>query len=787
MKTKKYFLIIVIIAGIASILQATELKQTIRGTVIDQDSREKLIGVTVFIPESQPLQGTTTGVDGNFRLENVPVGRVNIKISYVGYEDKYISGILLNSGKETVLNIEIAESVEELEEVRVLYKKNKSESLNEMSVISSKAFSVEETNRYAGAINDPARMVSNFAGVTGDAQGNNDIVVRGNSPKGVLWRLEGMEIPNPNHFADEGSTGGPINALNGSMLANSDFYSGAFAPEYGNAYSGVFDMKLRNGNNEKREYSFSVGMLGTDFTAEGPFKKGNSSSYLVNYRYSTLAILDGIGVVDFGGVPKYQDLSYKVVVSTKNAGVFSSFGLFGRSSIYQEDIEDEDEEMMDFVYNNNNFGAELAVVGLKNTYLLNDKSYLVSSLSFSKSGSSNQFMERDSDNNLFQSNSHTLYKTSKRAKVSLNNKLNARNKLQTGISYSILSYDMYADDHINSWDRVVVGLDTQGDAGLIQAYSSWKHRINDDLTLISGVHYTHLMFNNKMSFEPRASIKWEVSNRHSITAGFGIHSRIGTLSTYLAQQNHEDGSVTMPNKNLELPKARHYVIGFDNIINQNLHMNVELYYQHLYDVPVEDNINSTYSVINSVSGWSDRSLVNKGTGTNYGAEITFERFFSDGYYFLATASVYDSKYKALDGITRDTRFNGNYAGNFLAGKEFRLGDPSKGRILSLNTKVALIGGNRYTPIDLDRSIELQTEVRHDDLPYSVKGSDIFKADVSVSLRKNKKKSTREIKLEIQNVTNNQGLVTQYYNPRKGIIEKSYQSPLFPVLSYRIDF
>jgi len=787
MKKRNFFLIVVLLIGMTNILQATDLTQTLRGKVVDKDSKATLHGATVILLESNPLRGAVTNLDGQFRIENVPVGRLSIKVSYVGYEEKYISNILLSSGKETVLNVELTESVTLMDEVRVVAKKKKSESLNEMAAVSAKAFTVEETKRYAGSFNDPARMVSSYAGVTGDAQGNNDIVVRGNSPKGVLWRLEGIDIPNPNHFAEEGSTGGPINALNSKMLSNSDFYSGAFAPEYGNAYSGVFDMKLRNGNNEKREYSFSAGILGTDFTAEGPFKKGNSSSYLINYRYSTLSILDDLGVVDFMGVPKYQDLSYKVVVSTKSLGVFSTFGLFGKSKIYQEDIEDEDTEMMDFVYRTNDFGGDLAVVGLKNTYRISDKRYLVSSLSYTKTGQTNSFEERNDENNFFLSNYNDLNKTTRKVSVALNNKYNVKNKFQSGITFSNLSYDMLAQDHINRWDRMIVVLDTDGNARMMQAYTSWKHRINDDLTVISGVHYSHFLFNGNNSLEPRASLKWQLDEKQSLTAGFGIHSKIGTISSYMTQQNHEDGTVTTPNKNLDIQKARHYVIGYDNILSQNMHFKADIYYQDLYDIPVENDINSTYSEINYTAGWSDRSLVNEGTGTNYGVELTLERFFVDDYYFLATASLYDSKYTALDGIERDARFNGNYASNFLAGKEFSVGRPSKGRTLSLNTKVSLIGGIRYTPINLGKSIEEQREIRYTDNPFSEKGSDIFKTDFSVALRTNKKSTTREIKVDIQNVTNNQGLVTQYYNTRTNEIEDSYQMPMFPVISYSIDF
>lgn len=169
--------------------------------------------------------------------------------------------------------------------------------------------------------------MSSFAGIINEGSGNNDIIVRGNNPRFIQWRLEDIEIPNPNHFAIEGLTGGPINALNSQMLANSSFYSGAFASQYGNALSGIFDMKLRKGNDEKQEYSFSLGVLGLDFTAEGPISRKNKSSYLVNYRYSTLSLLDDIGLVDFGGVPRYQDLSFKFYFPTENSGIFTLFGL----------------------------------------------------------------------------------------------------------------------------------------------------------------------------------------------------------------------------------------------------------------------------------------------------------------------------------------------------------------------------------------------------------------------------------------------------------------------------
>ena len=256
-----------------NVLHGQTLTQTVRGKIVDQESRTALPGANVIVLDANNLLGSTTDVEGNFRIENVPVGRISLAITFIGYEDKVLPNILITSGKETVLDIQLKESLTMMEAIEIKSDKDKSEIANEMALTSARGFTVEETKRYAGSFNDPARMVSAYAGVDTDPSGNNSIIVRGNSPKGIQWRLEGIDIPNPNHFSDEGATGGPINTLNSQMLANSEFYTGAFAPEFGNALSGVFDMRLRKGNNEQREYSFSLGALGTDASIEGPFVK----------------------------------------------------------------------------------------------------------------------------------------------------------------------------------------------------------------------------------------------------------------------------------------------------------------------------------------------------------------------------------------------------------------------------------------------------------------------------------------------------------------------------------
>jgi hypothetical protein len=250
-------------------------------------------------------------MSGSFRFDKIPVGRIDLQLSYLGYERKIIPNIVVNSGKEVVLELDMQESIINMDVVVIKPEKEKGKALNEMSLIGARSISPEESNRYAGPFNDPSRIVSNYSGVAASQDGSNDIIVRGNSPKYMQWRLEGVQITNPNHFADQNGVGGSgISALNNNLLSTSDFYTGAFSPEYGDVLSGVYDIKLRAGNNEKFEGSAALGILGTDLTLEGPLKKGYGGSYLFNYRYSTISLIKDLGLVDVDGVPKFLDAAF---------------------------------------------------------------------------------------------------------------------------------------------------------------------------------------------------------------------------------------------------------------------------------------------------------------------------------------------------------------------------------------------------------------------------------------------------------------------------------------------
>ena len=789
MKFTKQFIAFIILFStqLFTISFAQSITTTVKGRVVDIDSKSPIESANVILPNTNPLISTITDENGYFRVENVPVGRVDVQISVLGFDERWISNLQVISGKETNLTVELQESFGQLDEVILTSKKNKFRSANNQALVSAKNLSIEESNRYAGGIGDPARLVSSFAGVSSSGEGNNDIIVRGNNPRFVQWRLEGTEIPNPNHFAQEGLSGGPVSALNSRMLANSKFYSGAFAPQYGNVLSSIFDVGFRTGNADTREHSFSVGVLGIDFTTEGPISTKGKSSYLLNYRYSTLGLLDQLGALSFGGAPNYQDLSFKFFIPTKRFGTFSLFGLGGISNANLEfnDIDDEDnDDENDEITSELEQKSLLGIVGLKHALSITEKATLNSTLAYSNSGNENLFSRKFDSDVLENSEDTEFLKGTFRINTALNYKLNANHNLTSGVVLSYHNFDFTSTNFDPDSNRFITDLDIDGTASTSQFFASWKWKINERIELVNGIHSHSTSLNPEVTVEPRSSIRYNFANKQIISAGFGKHSNFTSLSNYYSIVPDENGLATNPNTDLKLLKARHYVIGYENNQLNNIHFKAEAYYQDLFDIPVEQG--TSYSLINQLTDFTDRRLTNTGKARNYGLELTAERYFEDNYYFLVTASIYNSEYRGGDTIWRNSRFNGHYVGNILLGKEFLMGKNSA-NILSVNTRIGLQGGRRLLPIDLESSIENGAAIYQETGIFEEKGDDVFNLNLAVSYRMNRKRTSHEFKVDIQNITNNQATLELIYNDINQKIEEIKQLSLLPIISYTLNF
>lgn len=763
---------------------AQNLAQTVRGTVVDKITKSPLPGASVIILGTDPIVGATTDLDGNFKISNVPVGNISLRISFVGYKELILPNIIVNSGKEVVLNVPIEEDITQMEAVVVTPNIEKDKPLNDMAVVSARTFSVEETRKFAAAVNDPARMVSSYAGVVSTNDGNNAISIRGNSPYGLLWRMEGVDIPNPNHFANVGTSGGGISILSSQLLTNSDFMTGAFPAEYGNALAGVFDLNLRRGNNEKREYTVQASFLGTDIAAEGPISKNYRGSYLVNYRYSTLSILSNLGVNVGEGVTNFQDLSYHFYLPTNSIGNFSLFGFGGLSDQKLNAEKDSTKWEDEFERYNNKYFSNTGAAGVRHIFNTSENTYFQSSVLVS--GNSNGDEEYRLDDNYAPQFQYSQSYINKKITLSsvMNHKFNAKHSMRSGVYYNKYYYNLKQLDLDEETQVIDEKLNAKSSANTIQLFSQWNYRMTEQVTLNAGLHYLQLTDNHSSSLEPRASLRYQLDGKQSLSVGYGLHSQIQPIGVYEAAVMDQNGVVTHPNKNVGLNKSHHFVLAYDRSLSRYTRLKAETYYQHLFNIAVKDDLLSPVSTLVSEDGYLTDPLVNKGTGRNYGLELTLEQFFHNNSYFLISSSLYDSKYKALDGVLRNTRFNGNFALSVTAGKEYNW---SKNRIFGLNIRTIYSGGFRTTPIDVQRSLQLGDTRYIESLAYTEQLPNYFRTDFRVSLKRNREKSTSTLAIDFQNLTNHQNLGGQYFDALKGEVKNWYQLPLLPVLSYRVEF
>ena len=779
-----------IIAAILSFVLSSNITgheqytQHVKGVVRDADSQKPLVGAAFKIEDLGTSMGVITDEQGAFKLENIPVGRHDFSVSFIGYEPLTLKNILLTSGKELFLTLDLRESVKNLEEFVI--KANKDQRpLNEMATLSARSFSVEETKRYAGSFSDPARMALNYAGVASSSDLGNEIVVRGNTPKGILWRIEGVEVPNPNHFGLLGSGGGGVSMLSAGVLSNSDFYTGAFPAEFGNALSGVFDLKFRNGNADKREYAIQLGGLGIEANTEGPFKKGGNASYLFNYRYSTTGFIAIFIPFLKAFVPNYQDASFKINLPTKKAGTFGLFGLWGRNVSEKNPVADKTKWVNSNDDDGFRYDNSTTVLGLTHQYFLSDKTYLKTALVFTNQGGVNDdyFLNLAKNYLKTTTNFNNLNGTELRLNTFLNHKFDTKNTLRVGGTFTKAFFDFYYKRYgFNN-------LDSKGDADMLQLYAQWKYHIAKNLTLNTGVHFLQQFFNQQNALEPRMALQWQQSPTQSFGVSVGLHSRPENIAINLAQKEDTNGVISMPNRNIKIPKAVHYVASYDKYFGANWHLKTEFYYQRIFDISVEKDSLYGFSLINQASSWgvfSRRSLEGSGTGYNVGMDVTLEKSFSNDTYFMLTTSLFDSKFKDYGGRTFNTYYNANFLLNLVAGKDFKVGK-FKRNILNINAKLNWRGGNRYTPINEVVSKKEGYVKLYDDRVYESQMPDYWRMDVSVQYKVNKKKSTRTLFLDVQNATNRDNVLRPYLDSKSYTLKYEYQLGILPNVGYRIEF
>jgi len=764
--------------------------QTLRGTITDAGNARPLAGATVALTGTTPALGTHTSESGQYRMTAVPVGRYRMQLSYVGYETVTVAEVLVEAGKEAVLDVQLHERQEALSEVVV---KAAGKTGATAQALGAHTITVEEQFRFPATFYDPARLAMSFPGVAGVSDATNIISVRGNSPASVRWRLEGVDIVNPNHTANAGTlsdrptqASGGVTILSAQLLGASSFLPGNYPAEYGDALGGILDMWLRDGNNHRHEFTVQAGFLGLEAAAEGPLRNGQpeSASYLVNYRYSFTGLLSALGA-DFGDEETaFQDASFHLSLPTKKVGKFTLFGMGGKSkTIFRSPVDSalitEDKERFDI-----DFHSEMGALGLTHTLPAGKNgvwrtAVVRSALEHSRTANLAEGPDvRTRWEDDYQRESKTGFSSV------FSQKINARHQLKAGFQAyrDAASFDHFFTSLFYIW------LKADFDSWLLQPFIEWHGRLSPKLEVTAGVHGNYFSFGKKWGApEPRLALNLALTPHSSLSFAYGLHTQRTFPQVYVLSE--------LEGTKLGLMKSLQYSAGFRQEFLSAVIFNAEAYFQYLWDVPVSPNPNREFSVLNS-TGFSVLyfsyfatlgGFEALGLGRNYGLDLSLQKFITSGYYFLLAASLYRSEFMANDVDWRPTRFDGRHLMSLTGGREFVKQKESKTVIKGINGRMAWHGGYRTSPVDTLFSPGMGYTVFEEQEVFARRLPGYFRIDLRMYLKWNISGRNSTLSLDIQNATNRKNVDYEYYDNVKQAIATKRQLGMIPILSYRVEF
>ncbi|NLS98907.1 MAG: TonB-dependent receptor, partial [Bacteroidales bacterium] len=674
---------------------------------------------------------------------------------------------------------------------------DKSRPINKLTVTGARTFSTEETFRFAGSLGDPARMVRSFPGVIPANDSRNDIIIRGNSPIGVQWSLDGVEIPNLNHFnTGVGMTGGQVTMLNTNLLANSDFHMSAWPAPYGNAMAGIFDLQMRKGNNQKHEFWGQMGFNGIEAGSEGYFSKNSTSSYLVSYRYSIPDLMNKMGI-NTGIIPKYQDLTMKLNFDINKKNQLSVIGLYGSSGINfvtsEVGMVEFDKDLLGQYDQRIKIDAKTYILGVTHRVDFTTKTKLTTLLSLVRSDT---HMPVDTMS-MTQPNAEWQPLWDEKA---LEDKYSCYSKIEHRFSYASLieagvKYDLYNVNYLEkesySDERgFFTNVDKKGSFGLWRVYTQYRQNIASRLILTGGLHGMYLDMNNTYSVEPRFGARYTPVSKHTFALAGGLYSQMIPRSFYFIRTLNPQGEIELSNKKLGFMKSAHADFSYSWSFAPDWHFKAETYYQWLYNIPVKNDPNETYTILQAGGAGEnvimrEGNLVNKGTGKNYGVEFTVEKFMSKNYYLLFNSTLYRSTY--TNGYNKkewSTVFDGKYLFNLASGYELTL---KKGWTLFADIKGSLAGGTRYTPVLEEESKKERKVVFDITRMNELQLRNYFRTDLRIGYRRNGKKFTDELALDLQNLTNQRNIYSLIYDIDEGTYKETLLQGFVPMVTYRVNF
>lgn len=797
--------------------------QTARGLVTDNTSGAPIGQALVELLNFSPYKSTYSNDMGEFVLEGVPVGRQRFRITKNGYEEYIARDEIVSAGRELLLEVALDEFVEVVGKANTNGgDPNSSISARQMRIVNTRMlpsnqlalggahpFTIEEVQRFSGCLNDPARTVAaSLAGTFNTDDTQNFIIARGNTPYGNAWYIDGIPFENPNHFGTMGNTGAPFQILNTNTLGNSDFLISAAPAEYGGAFSSIFDLRIREGNSQRFQFQGQFSLLGGEVLAEGPFKKGRAS-FVVAYRYSLLHLIQLLGIdITSGSAPQYQDLTFKTHFETKNAG---SFSFFGTGGIGKVDLLDEDLDPNDLFAERGRdlyVRTKMALLGLKHQKFINRNTYLQTTLFAvhqNYQSHRDSILQRATDT--FPKVVMSLYdvrniRTNTGINFLVNSKINAQYSFRTGFRSQVhfmniydryLHYEYFGRQFTEFWSDDILFEN--------EVYFENQIRVSDKFVLVAGLHGHHFSINKRsFAIEPRVAMNWYLGRRNTLSLAYGWHSKNPTFTMLFFVRENGDGTWDDSNRNLGFIRSHHLNLSHNFQISHEWRILTEVYGQYLTNIPIE-TAPSSFSLINYGEHPIYPKLIHlesEGIAYNYGAELTVQKFFSNGYYGTLCGSYFRSRYQGSDGIWRNTAFDAQYMVQLAAGKEFKIGR-RRNNVITLDLRFHHHGGRPYTPIDVLASEAAGREVLDHENAYSERVRPYSRLDFKFGARFNqrKKRISHYFYLDVINVPMFNNELKKQYNvaydplfPPTGNnipVLTSAQFGLLPNIFYQISF
>ncbi|HYG03283.1 MAG TPA: TonB-dependent receptor [Chryseosolibacter sp.] len=756
---------------ISALTVEAQVNSVVRGRVTDQFDKP-LPGATVSL---QPSLTTTSDESGTYSM-SIPAGRYTIKVTFTGFKTEKHE-LLVIAGKQSVVNFRLMPGETLLDVVEI------SGGARELSGLQS--LSIEKALRIPANYLDPVRALTAYPGVIATSDQNNSIMVRGNSPNGLLWRLNGLDIVNPNHLSNAGTlsdrpaaNGGGVNILSAQMLGHTDLYAGYIPARYGNTLAGVIDMSMRDGNRNNFEYTAQASLIGLDLAAEGPISKSGTTSMIANYRYSTVGLLSSVGV-NFGDEEiAFQDVSFSIADAKPSGERLAFFGFFGDSRNQfdrkkpAEWQEDKDRYNIDF---------DALTYGLGWTYEKPTRSgKLKMGAAWSSSDQEREAIVSDEIPHLQKTLVRDQYATENglfSSSIGYDMEIGDKSMLRFGVMTNYISstYDVLrakaciicASQEVNAVKGTMEGL-------LLQPFVSWHSQIGKFVSLDMGTRFLYFTYNDTKSIEPRLNFTIDRHQRSEWNVGYSLISQQQLSQVYL----------TPGNSLLDFTRSHHLDASHRYKISDMAFVRTGAFYQYIFDIPVE-RTSSSFSALNLLEALPPDDLISSGTGKNYGVDISVENHFFERSYLIAGGTYYESKYTGSDQIERNTPFNGNFTLNGVYGTEWN--KPSRNRTIAFNSRVLYIGGLRFSTIDIPESQSSGETIYNTSDPYTQRLEDYFRIDFRISFRKNKAGYTRTLALDVQNVFGKENEAYPYYDFMQEKVIMKRHLGIIPIIVYRIDF